>query len=303
MRVLVADDDLGARLVAKSLVEGLGHECLLAADGDVAWHLFREQQPEMLVTDWMMPGLDGLQLCRAIREAERDGYTYIVLLTSLHNRDDVLSGIEAGADDYVVKPLDPLALQASLLVAQRMTTLHAQLARYRAELAEQARTDPLTGVRNRLKLTPDLHLLHSRSERYRRHYALALCDVDCFKHYNDTYGHQAGDDALRAVAITLAAQLREGEDVYRYGGEEFLLALPEQTAHAAATAMERCRAAVEALAIRHLGGPKTVLTISAGVSAFIPESLMSSGDVLRQADRALYRAKASGRNMVGVAGS
>ena len=302
MRVLVADDDLGARLVAKAAVQELGHDCLVADDGDAAWRIFREYQPEVLVTDWMMPGLDGLQLCRAIREAEHDGYTYIVLLTSLDKRDDILSGINAGADDYVVKPLDPFALQARLLVAHRVTTLHAELSRYRAELAEQAQTDPLTGMRNRLKLAQDLRLLHSRSERYGRHYALALCDVDCFKHYNDTYGHQAGDAALRAVATTLAQQLREREGVYRYGGEEFLLALPEQTALAAGTALERCREAVEAMAIEHLGGSGAVLTISAGVSGYVPQSSMSSADVLRQADVALYRAKASGRNVVGIAG-
>lgn len=300
MRVLVADDEPGARLVAQGVVEGLGHQCVVAEDGDAAWRLFQQHQPEVLVTDWRMPGLDGLQLCRAVRNAERDSYTYIVLLTSMDRHDDVLSGVEAGADDYVVKPLDPFALHARLLVARRVTSLHAELGRYRAELANQARTDPLTGVRNRLKLTADLGLLHSRSERYARTYSLALCDVDSFKHFNDTYGHQAGDDALRAVAATLVAQLREGEGVYRYGGEEFLVALPEQRATGAAAALERCRKAVERLAIEHSGGPAPVLTISTGVSAFVPATPISSEDVLRQADIALYRAKSSGRNTVAI---
>ena len=303
MRVLVADDDLGARLVARAVVEGLGHECLVAADGDEAWRLFQHYPPEVLVTDWVMPGLDGLQLCRSIRDAERDSYTYIVLLTSMDGQDDVLSGMEAGADDYVVKPLDPFALRARLLVARRVTSLHHQLARYRAELAKQAETDPLTGLPNRLKLLQDLRLLHDRSESDRHDYSLALCDVDCFKRYNDTYGHQAGDDALRAVAATLTDQVADAAHIYRYGGEEFLLALAEQPAPLAAAALERCRAAVQGLAIEHTGGPTGVLTISAGVSAFVPERPVSSEEVLKQADVALYRAKAAGRNIVTIAGS
>ena len=303
MRVLVADDDLGARLVARAVVEGLGHECLVAADGDEAWRLFQYYPPEVLVTDWVMPGLDGLQLCRSIRDAERDSYTYIVLLTSMDGQDDVLSGMEAGADDYVVKPLDPFALRARLLVARRVTSLHHQLARYRAELAKQAETDPLTGLPNRLKLLQDLRLLHDRSESDRCDYSLALCDVDCFKRYNDTYGHQAGDDALRAVAATLTDQVADAAHIYRYGGEEFLLALAEQPAPAAAAALERCRAAVQGLAIEHTGGPTGVLTISSGVSAFVPERPVSSEEVLKQADIALYRAKAAGRNIVTIAGS
>ena len=303
MRVLVADDDLGARLVARAVVEGLGHECLVAADGDEAWRIFRQYRPQVLVTDWVMPGLDGLQLCRSIRDGERDSYTYIVLLTSMDGQDDVLSGMEAGADDYVVKPLDPFALRARLLVARRVTSLHHQLARYRAELAKQAETDPLTGLPNRLKLLQDLRLLHDRSESDRCDYSLALCDVDCFKRYNDTYGHQAGDDALRAVAATLTDQVADAAHIYRYGGEEFLLALAEQPAPAAAAALERCRAAVQGLAIEHTGGPTGVLTISSGVSAFVPERPVSSEEVLKQADVALYRAKAAGRNLVAIAGS
>ena len=302
MRVLVADDDSGARLVAKTVVEELGHECMEAANGGEAWDMFTQYQPQVLVTDRMMPpGLDGLQLCRAVRDSEQNIYTYIVLLTSMARTDEILAGIDAGADDYVIKPLDPFTLHSRLLVAQRVTSLHLELGRYRAELAKQAQTDPLTTLNNRLKLTEDLDRVHRRSVRYGRDYSLALCDIDSFKHYNDTYGHQAGDRALQAVAAVLAASGRQGEGVYRYGGEEFLLVLPEQAAQAAAAALERFRATVQALGIAHSTSPAGVLTISVGISSFVPGCETDIEELLRQADIALYEAKAAGRNRVTVA--
>lgn len=160
MKVLVADDDPGSLMVARAAVERSGHDCLAAADGDQAWALYLEHQPDVVVTDRVMPGMDGLALCRAIREREEDLYTYVVLLTSQGSREDILAGLKAGADDYVTKPLDPFVLQARLLVALRVTTLHADLAHYRRVLARQARTDPLTGLHNRLKLSEDLEQLH-----------------------------------------------------------------------------------------------------------------------------------------------
>jgi two-component system chemotaxis response regulator CheY len=301
MRVLVADDDAGVRMVARAVVQKQGHECFEAANGDAAWAMFQQHQPHVLITDRLMPpGMDGLQLCRAIRRSERDEYTYIVLLTSLASHHEVLGGIEAGADDYVIKPLDPFALLTRLLVADRVTSLHRDLAQYRAKLAIQAQTDPLTGLYNRLRLAADIERLHERSVRYRRGYSLALCDIDLFKRYNDTQGHQAGDKALQAVGSAVAAFGRQDDSSYRYGGEEFLLLLPEQPFAAAAAAMERLRAGVEALSIQHPVSPVGVLTMSIGVSSFVPGHAADSKEVLRQADLALYEAKAAGRNLVAV---
>ncbi len=304
MRVLVADDDAGVRLVAKTVVEDLGHECIEAVNGREAWNFYRQHQPNVLVTDRMMPpGLDGLQLCQAVRANERDSYTYIVLLTSLAEHGEVLAGIAAGADDYVIKPLDPFALHLRLLVAHRVTSLHLELSRYRAELSEQAQTDPLTKLNNRLKLTEDLDRLHRGSVRYGRAYSLALCDIDFFKHYNDTYGHQAGDKALQAVAAALARAGRQGEGTYRYGGEEFLVLLPEQGASTASAALERIRGDVQTLGIPHSASSSGVLTVSVGASSFVPGCDTDSDALLRQADVALYRAKAAGRNRVIVTDS
>lgn len=301
MKVLVADDDPGSLLVAQASVESAGHDCIVAEDGAIAWRLYQEHQPDVVVTDLVMPGLDGLALCRAIRAQTDDLYTYIVLVTSQGSREDVLAGLEAGADDYVTKPLDPFVLQARLLVALRVTSLHADLAHYRKALSEQARTDPLTGLHNRLKLSEDLEQLHTRSERYEHHYCLAMCDVDNFKSYNDIYGHQAGDLALRAVAAVLANEARQSDGVYRYGGEEFLLVLPHETQAGARAFVERALAAVRALDIAHSGDPSGWLTLSAGISAFTPNHRVSPERLLGEADAALYAAKAGGRNRVEVA--
>ncbi|MCD4851382.1 diguanylate cyclase [Arthrobacter sp. AK01] len=298
MKVLIADDDQISRMITKAAVEQSGHECIVAVDGDSAWQLYQDHSPEAVVTDLMMPGLNGLDLCRAIREAEEDTYTYIILVTSHGSRKDVLAGMEAGADDYVTKPLDPFSLHIRLLAAQRITSLHADLARYRSALTEQARTDPLTKLNNRLKLTEDLGQLRSREDH---DYCLAMVDVDNFKSYNDIYGHQAGDAALVAIATTLAREVRKADAVYRFGGEEFLLVLRDESVLGARTVMERVRSAVHDLRIEHSGDPDGVLTISAGVSAFTDGHRAGTEQLLREADLALYAAKASGRNRVTLA--
>ncbi|WP_028266186.1 GGDEF domain-containing response regulator [Arthrobacter sp. MA-N2] len=301
MKVLVADDDFGSRLVAQAAVEHYGHECIVAADGNSAWELYKQHRPQVVVTDLMMPGLNGLELCRAIRSAEGDSYTYLVLVTSKDSHEDVVAGMHAGADDYVAKPLDPFVLHTRLLVAQRVTSLHTDLARYRAALAEQARTDPLTKLHNRLKLSEDLEQLHRKCARYGTDYSLAICDVDNFKRYNDIYGHQAGDSALQAVAASLAGESRQSDGIYRFGGEEFLFLLPGQSAAGAQTRLERALDAVQGLGIPHSGNPSGTLTLSAGLSAYVPEHRVSSERLLKEADIALYAAKSAGRNRIQVA--
>lgn len=306
MKVLVVDDDRGSLMVAAAAVQQAGHECITAPDGDAAWTLYQKHRPHVVVTDRNMPGLDGLSLCRAIRDSERDSYTYVVLLTSRGDRDDVLAGMAAGADDYVTKPLDPFTLHTRLLAADRVTSLHAELAGYRNALAAQARTDALTGLHNRLKLTEDLERLESRAERYGEEYCLALCDVDNFKSYNDLYGHPAGDAALAAVGAALAGHARQSDGAYRYGGEEFVVLLPHQSPAAAAVVMERVRRAVQDLGIVHAGDPSGGLTISIGIAGSghgEPGENDGGARILEDADAALYAAKARGRNTVVLAGA
>jgi diguanylate cyclase (GGDEF)-like protein len=304
MRILVVDDEPLSRHMVQAAVDRLGHQWIAAQDGQAAWQCLTQDRPEVLITDLLMPGIDGLELCRRVRADTRAGYTYIILVTVLSDRQDVVRGMQAGADDYLVKPLHLSDLQARLIAAQRVTDLHAELDRHRAELAHLARHDALTGLGNRRSLQEDLEILHARSQRYGRRFAVAMCDIDRFKAYNDTHGHQAGDQALRVVATTIAQELRGGDSVYRYGGEEFLLVLPEQTPDTALVAVERVRSAVERLAIpQPAAGPGGRLTLSAGIAAFGPGETTSAEELLQRADATLYRAKAAGRNQIALADS
>jgi two-component system chemotaxis response regulator CheY len=304
VRILIVDDDFGSRLVAQATVERLNHECVIGVDGDQGWQLFNESEPDVVVTDRSMPGMDGLELCRRIRAAKTDRYTYIILVTSLSDPADVIEGMHAGADDYVGKPLNPLDLEARLLGAKRVTELHAELAVAREALSHQANTDALTGLPNRLALTQDLERLHRRSERDGRSYCLAMCDVDFFKRYNDTYGHLAGDEALRRVAMTLQAGLRSTDRVYRYGGEEFLIVLPGLTIEEALIPVQRTIDQMGRLELKHLaGGPTAVITLSAGLASFVAGKSLTSEALLAEADQALYRAKTAGRNRAVCAGA
>jgi two-component system chemotaxis response regulator CheY len=306
LRILIAEDDAVSRIILRRAVEMFGHECLAAEDGEKAWEIYRETPGvDAIISDWMMPGMDGLELCRKVRGEERDGYTYFIFLTALGDRDHLLTGLEAGADDYLSKPLDRDELQVRLISVRRVTELHRRLAFQNGELEvlnrklfEQSREDPLTRLGNRLRLREELEALRGRVERYGHNYSAVLCDVDYFKLYNDHYGHLAGDEVLQKVAETIADHCRSGDTAYRYGGEEFLIILPEQSQEAAAIA-GRLRRAVEDLRIPHEAkDPPGIVTISAGVATLSAGANKSADDLLEEADTALYRAKQSGRNRV-----
>lgn len=300
LRVLIADDDASCRRVLRVAVERAGYECIVATDGDDAWRLFQETQPDVLITDWIMPGPDGLELCRRARQhSSDDGYTYVILATALGEHENVLKGMEAGADDYLTKPISPLDVRARLVAAKRVTALHKELDLLHAALSAQARTDSLTGLGNRLRLNEDLEAMNDRAVRYGQLYSIAICDLDDFKRFNDTYGHLAGDEALTRLGKLLADESRTGDWAYRYGGEEFVVVFAAQTLPQAVVAMDRIRRAVEDLAIPHEASRgHDVMTISVGVAAWEHERLDTPATVLARADEALYQSKAAGRNQV-----
>lgn len=307
VKILIAEDDAVSRLILQRAVEKLGHECLAAEDGEKAWRLYEEKPDvDIIISDWMMPNVDGLELCRRVRSAERDGYTYFIFLTALGDKKHLTMGFEAGADDYLSKPLDRDELQVRMISACRLTRLHQQLAEQRAELeklnarlADQARTDPLTNLGNRLRMQEDLETLRARTGRYGQTYCAILLDIDCFKLYNDNYGHPAGDEVLRRVAGAIESHCRSGDTAYRYGGEEFLIILPEQNLQSGAAIAGRLRRTVEELEIPHEAkDPPGVVTVSLGLSGLEPGMDKSPETLLKEADEALYRAKESGRNHV-----
>ncbi len=313
MRILIADDDATSRLVLEAIVSKLGHECLVATNGSSAWELLSSEGIDVLLTDWLMPGVDGPELCRRVRDELAGHYIYIVLITALGHPEQVLEGMSAGADDYLIKPVDPFAVQSRMVAAERVIHLHRQLGDFRdqlehanLELRELSLNDALTGLGNRRRMEDDLQRTHARAVRAGRGYGVILFDIDHFKLYNDHYGHLAGDEALRVVALCIDRNVRAGESVYRYGGEEFLLLLPdreEETVAASVTAAaERIRQAVSEMAMPHGARPTSpaLVTLSGGVAWRTPRSTGSVSDLLEEADRALYRAKSAGRNCVYV---
>lgn len=310
MRILIADDDVTSRLTLKAILSKDGHECLCAEDGTTAWEMLSSEGIEVLLSDWMMPGVDGPELCRRVREELSASYIYIVLVTGLGDPEQVLEGMQAGADDYLVKPVRPFAVRTRMVAAERVTALHRQVAEFRAqleranvELLGQSLTDALTGLGNRRRMEEDLTRAHARARRTARSYCVTLFDIDHFKLYNDRYGHLAGDEALRNVAWCLDKEVRAGESIYRYGGEEFLLLMPDCGVEGAVVAAGRIRTAVAEMAIPHDSSPAVpaVLTLSAGVSCWTAESGMPVEALVEQADRALYQAKTAGRNRLHVA--
>ena len=306
MKVLVADDDPVARAVLQAGVIRLGHECTTAEDGVAAWERYLEWVPDVVLSDWNMPGLIGPELCRRIREHASGEYTCLVLLTALDGDQHVLEAMHAGVDDFMSKPISPREFEARLVAAARVSDLHRRLTEREAELTdanrrlgELARIDELTGIPNRLRMREELAAIDARSQRYGTPYSLAIFDVDHFKRYNDSVGHQGGDDALRDVAQAVERQCRSGDSIYRYGGEELLVFLPEQSPAGAEIAAQRLRQAVEDLALHHPGLPAGgIVTVSAGLASRVegrPEPLQA---VLSRADAALYEAKQLGRNRV-----
>lgn len=305
MNVVVVDDDPVVRLVLAQMVVNLGHAALAADTAASALDLVESRPVDVVISDWLMPGLNGLELCELIRSRDTVEYVYFILVTALDDRAHAMTALAGGVDDCLVKPIDAFHLQLRLMVADRVTGLYREIAerhrgleRKNIEVSASARTDALTGLGNRRKMDEDLEIFRSRWDRYHQPFGVVLFDLDHFKTLNDTAGHQAGDAALRQVASVIRRELRGADMAYRYGGEELLVILPAGLRRVAAAA-ERIRRAVEAAAIPHPGrpGPGSVVTLSAGVAAVGADPAAA----LAGADSALYRAKSEGRNCVAVA--
>lgn len=309
MKVLAVDDDPVSRLILQQALARLGHECLVAEGGEQAWEMFLEQPPDVVISDWVMPGLNGLELCRRIRASEATRYCSFLLLSSLDDLGDVREGMLAGADDYLTKPLVVEDLEFRLIAVARLNALHRHLADQQArlqalneELKNTARIDALTGLGNRLRLAEDLAGLVSRMQRYAEQCCVGVLDIDRFKNYNDLYGHLQGDQVLKSVAGAIARQTRGSDSAYRFGGEEFVCMFPAQELQAARMVLERIRTAVQSLEIPHRDNPPDgVVTISGGVAVVTAADAGAPERMLEAADQALYRAKSNGRNRVETA--
>jgi len=302
MRTLVADDDpITATLLSTTLARS-GMDVTVAHDGDVAWQQLNSVQPPALaILDWMMPTLDGVELCRRIRSTQRLAGMYVILVTGRDSRDDLVAGLQAGADDYMAKPIDLAELKARLGVGIRVANLQQSLTRNvdelkatRDRLARLASTDALTGVYSRRWWFDLAEKEFSRSRRYDRVFSLLMADLDWFKQINDTYGHEAGDRVLNQFGTMLRRTCRDSDVIGRLGGEEFALLLPETRSgaaqHLASRITEGCRSLVVDASAEDVS-----CSCSVGVTEVRPHDERLD-NVLTRADQALYAAKRAGRN-------
>jgi two-component system cell cycle response regulator len=315
--VLVVDDNAAKRFALNAVLSPLGYTLVEADSGVEALRCLMIQDFAVILLDVLMPVMDGFETASRIRMRPRSEMTPIIFITA-HGPDEVAHAdhYAQGAVDFIFAPIPPDELRAKVSVFANLYAKAEQLAVHaravqstadelidrNVELSELARQDPLTSLRNRRALTEDLEMHEARVLRYGHSYCMGLLDIDHFKSYNDTYGHQAGDEVLRVIATTLASLLRRGDALYRYGGEELLCIFPEQTIETGGLAVERMRAGVEALGLVHAGSPSGVVTVSAGLAVLDMELSRSAHDVLNEADGALYRAKSLGRNRVERAG-
>ncbi len=300
MRVLLAEDEPVSSRKLELMVRSWGYDPILATDGNQAWEVLqRADTPRLAVLDWMMPGLDGPDVCRLLRQRE-EPYVYVLLLTARGEQEDVLIGLDAGADDYVTKPFSPLELRHRLNAGRRIIELQERVEAQKNEIHALARRDELTGLFNRGAILEVLASELSRARREQTALSLIMADVDHFKIVNDTHGHLAGDQVLRELGRRLEQQLRPYDAAGRYGGEEFLIVLPGCSDDAAFEVAERLREQAASEPIAFQGTPITA-AISLGVVSRAPVRSEESEPLISAADAALYEAKRSGRNRVCVA--
>jgi diguanylate cyclase (GGDEF)-like protein len=277
-----------------------GYDVMVACDGAEALELLqREDAPGLIILDWMMPGMTGVEVCKRIRQRDSEPYTYILLLTSKSQKEDLIEGMDAGADDYITKPFDQNELQVRLRAGTRLVDLQSQLLKAREDLRDQATRDSLTRLWNRSSILNELGRELARSEREARPLGVVIVDLDHFKHINDTYGHLAGDAVLREAARRMQNSIRQYDSIGRYGGEEFLILFP-------GCSQDDCFAQADRLR-RQLGQTEMAVnetslrvTASFGVTIAMPGENWSQEALIRRADEALYVAKKSGRNRVEV---
>jgi two-component system, cell cycle response regulator len=296
LTVLIAEDDAMFRRLLERQLQSWGFQVIAVKDGEEGWKIIQQSDaPDLLILDWMMPGVDGVELCRRVRAQERDRYPYVLLLTGKDEKQDVIDGLNSGADDYLTKPFDIGELRARLRAGKRIISLQQQLIQAREALRFEATHDALTGVWSR---GATLHLLGNEMQRGIRANSstgILMVDLDHFKNVNDTYGHLIGDEVLKEAANRISQAVRSYDFVGRYGGEEFLAILANCTLDDLRMVAERIRAAVADLPIAtRTASVKATVSIGAVVTSRAAHELES----LAAADSALYQAKRSGRNRV-----
>jgi two-component system cell cycle response regulator len=296
MKVMIVEDDPVSRRILENFLKEWGYEVLSTPDGVEAWEIMQQAEaPSLVISDWMMPAMEGPELCEKIRGMDRTDYTYFILLTAKGDKKDIIEGLESGADDFIVKPFNRQELRSRIKIGERIINLERRI-------IQMANTDFLTGVLNRRAFMQRMASELNRSRRENEVFSVILMDIDHFKKINDNYGHQTGDRVLERLACELSKNIRSYDFVGRYGGEEFIMCLPDTGTELCVQIAERMRVKIEELRVSPPGdkGAPLHVTASFGVASFLLETEMGVDPVIKRADDALYTAKSEGRNRVCV---
>ena len=301
MKVLIAEDERVSQKRLEKFLAELNYDVVVCGDGKTAWDVIQSDPSiRIYLLDWLLPGMEGPDLCRKIRSMGREPYRYIMMITSKKGRDDLVTGMEAGADDYLVKPFYPQELRVRLRAARRIIEFSTELMEARDLLFQQAAYDGLTGALNREVALKRLVEELERGKRMGRPTGVIMADLDHFKKINDTYGHMAGDQVLRETVRRIKETMREYDVIGRYGGEEFVLILPDVDLENAKSLAERIRLSLQNAPIDTTEGVINA-SVSVGLKVRPPDGEEDANACLRAADKALYISKSSGRNRVTAA--
>jgi diguanylate cyclase (GGDEF)-like protein len=297
MKILIVEDELIFRRMVKKYLLEAGHDIVEAEDGQSAWELFQHEPFQLVITDWMMPRLSGPELVQKIRTSGQKNYTYIIMLTAMDDKDNVVLGLESGADEYLTKPFNSRELIARVASGMRILRLEEQLMQAHQQMKILAMRDGLTGLLNRRAIEEYAEAEFNLTIRKDRVLSVIMLDIDYFKSVNDRFGHKFGDHALQQVTKILKADLRNYDRVGRWGGEEFILILPDTQLKDAATVAERVRARTAEMKISLENEETFSVHISLGVASTAGQ-FSSLTKLIDAADQALYQAKQTGRNRV-----
>ena len=297
--ILLAEDDPVTRMLMTRFLKKAGYEVDAVANGSEALDRMTQRYYPILVTDWEMPEMDGVALCKAVRALQLDGYVYALLLTARDSQEHIIAGLEAGADDYLIKPVHEAELAARLNAGRRILNLEHSLRVANQRNRILSITDALTGAYNRRYLMEQLPRELERCRRYAYPLSVLMCDIDHFKHINDARGHSAGDDVLQQFATRVHKSIRHNSDwVARHGGEEFLIVLPETAYDGAVAVAEKIRNVIAGSPFTTRAGDAAI-TASFGVAStglHGPDIALKVDTLIRCADECLYRSKQAGRD-------
>jgi len=298
LKILVAEDDSVSRRILETHLTKWGHKVVVAKDGSEAWDiLMRLDAPRIAVLDWVMPHIDGPELCRRIREASDRPFTYIIILTAKEKTSDIVEALDAGADDYLTKPYHAQELRSRIGAATRIVLLHEKLEEANAKLFMMARTDSLTRVYNRGAIMERLEQEVDRSLREDSSLAVMMIDIDHFKALNDAHGHLTGDKVLVEIAQRLSAECRPYDSTGRYGGEEFLIVLPGPRFEDVTVMADRIRQRIKGTPVA-ADGQRLNVTVSVGALWVDGSQRLPPEEIIKGVDDLLYTAKCSGRDRV-----